>query len=346
MSKALNVLGMMSGTSLDGLDLCAVRFEEVESKITYRILAAETLAFTSFWTDQLQKAAQQSAIDLLALHASFGRWLGEEAKRFMHRHGLSIDLVSSHGHTIFHQPNKGLSFQLGDGQHLAAAAGLEVVADFRQLDVAMGGQGAPLMPLPDKLLFPEYSRFLNLGGIANLSIQKSDATLGYDICAFNQVFNHYANKLGKPYDEGGKIAASGQVHFSLVKELDQLPYFQKEGPKSLGREEVEAWYLPLLNSLSEQDALATMAQHAINQLSKVLGSAEPILVTGGGAYNQHVLNNLRGVIAHVPTPEVVEFKEALGFALLGWLRYHGRTGALSTVTGAEKDHLAGVLFRA
>lgn len=346
MGTALNVLGLMSGTSLDGLDLCAVQIEEVEGRIHYHLLASETMSYPPYWQQQLEAAARLPATDLLALHAHYGKWLGREARHFIRDKALSIQLIASHGHTVHHQPNMGFSFQLGDGHHLAAESGIDTVADFRQGDVALGGQGAPLMPLPDRLLFPAFKQFLNLGGIANLSIQLDEAVIGYDICAFNQVFNRYAQALGKPYDAEGKMAEAGTADVDVLNQLNALPYFHQTGPKSLGREEVEAWYFPLLNELHPLNALATMSAHAAIQLSKVLGSAEPVLVTGGGAYNLHVLNNLRNVQVVVPERNIIDFKEALGFALLGWLRYHHRMGALSTVTGAEKDHLAGVLFPA
>lgn len=335
----------MSGTSLDGLDLCAARFFSSGSK-RFEILAAETLPYPEFWQEALGRAHALAAPELLELHAAYGRYLGETVIAFEQRHRQFAELIASHGHTVHHRPEAGFSFQLGDPAHLMAVANRRIVADFRQADVALGGQGAPLIPRVDQLLFSEYDAFLNLGGIANASIRTRKEVVGFDICPFNQVLNHLARRLGEPYDNGGSLARTGSLQPELLERLEALDFYRRTGPRSLGREETEAWYLPALSLYEPPDALRTCVRHFALRIKAALGSAKTTLITGGGAYNRFFLEELQelGVAFHLPEPDLIEYKEALGFAFLGWLRVNGKNGALGAVTGAKRDHPAGQIW--
>ena len=238
-----NVLGIMSGTSLDGVDLCYASFSYHEEKWTYTIPCAETVPYDSSWQNRLQEAENSSALSLAQLHVDLGNYIGQIGRDFCERHGLNPDFISSHGHTIFHQPEAGLTLQIGAGSHLAAATKLPVVCDFRTVDVALGGQGAPLVPAGDLALFANYDCRLNLGGIANLSFEANGSTLAYDVCPANMPLNVLVSETGKAYDSEGNLARSGKLIPDLLTALNALPFYQQPFPKSLGKE----WFLEQFN---------------------------------------------------------------------------------------------------
>ncbi len=344
------VVGCMSGTSLDGLDLAFCTFSYKNGWL-FTPGPAETISFSPERARQLAEIENASALDFSLADTDFGAWTGQQIAGFMARHQLQADFASVHGHTIFHQPQRRLTVQLGDGAATAAHAGLPVVCNFRKADLALGGQGAPLVPLGDHLLFSEYTFCLNLGGIANISFEKDGQRLAWDICPVNMVMNTLAARAGKPFDEGGKIAASGSVSSGLLHKLDSLAFYQQPFPRSLGKEWVLARVMPLLqqSGLGTEDQMATFARHAAGQVAKTVKqhghSHARALVTGGGAHNSYFLHLLRqlapGVAFAVPEKNLLEFKEAQVFALLGVLRWCGQNNVLASVTGAPCNHCAG-----
>lgn len=348
-----HVIGIMSGTSLDGLDLAYCVFSKSEDKWKYQIKKAETISYSSEWEKRLKNLPNSSAVDFARTHADYGHYIGNEAAKFIKKHHLEIDLISSHGHTIFHQPELGLTSQIGDGASIAAETGLDVVCDFRSLDVALQGQGAPLVPIGDRLLFSEFDYRLNLGGFANISFEKNEKTLAFDIAPANIALNYYANKAGHAFDEDGRLASKGTPIPELLQNLNALPYYQINGSKSLGREWIETEFLPLIDpAYPVNDILNTLVQHLTYQISLVLNRISKknrnILITGGGAYNSYLIEQLKEkaeIEIIIPSDELVQFKEALIFAFLGVLRIENQINTLKEVTGARCNSIGGAIYK-
>ncbi|MBP5395418.1 MAG: anhydro-N-acetylmuramic acid kinase [Bacteroidales bacterium] len=346
------VIGLMSGTSLDGLDIACVRFTKVAGKWCYVLLAAETAVFPDEWRDRLSQLFNADGMELAAAHAGFGHWCGRQVAGFMRRHGLKPWLVASHGHTVFHQPERGFTLQIGDGAAIAAECGVQVVCDFRAMDVALGGQGAPLVPIGDELLFPEYDACLNIGGIANISFRHEGRRVAFDIAPANQVFNFLAGKRGLSYDKDGAMATAGRVDAGLLAQLDGLSYYRRPFPKSLGREWVDAEVLPLFwqSALPLEDLLSTAVEHTAFQIARVVKASgvRSLLMTGGGVRNLFLRKRLSSmlpeVVQHVPSDGLVDYKEALVFAFLGLLRALGLSNSLQSVTGASRNNCGGALW--
>ncbi|CAN5430633.1 anhydro-N-acetylmuramic acid kinase [soil metagenome] len=348
--NSANVIGLMSGTSLDGLDICYVRFSESREGWKYDIAHAETISYSEEWISRLLMAEKASGEELLFLHTQYGKFLGECVTDFIALHKCAKpDLVASHGHTIFHQPEKGFTFQLGSGAALFASCGIPIVCDFRSLDVALGGQGAPLVPIGDRYLFAEYSACINLGGFANISFEENEKRIAYDICAVNYVMNYLSKRAGKEFDENGKLAADGKIIQPLLDKLNGLTYFEKSPPKSIGREWVEETIFPLLpTSEKTEDLLRTFTEHIAVQLSKSISGKGKVLVTGGGAFNNFLIELLKVKSQNeiiIPDALTINFKEALIFAFLGLLRSKNRINTLKSVTGASCDSSGGILFQ-
>jgi anhydro-N-acetylmuramic acid kinase len=342
----------MSGTSLDGLDIAYCKFRHHKKGWEFSIKKAVTLKYGKEWTAKLKNAHKLSSSKLLELHNEYGRFLGRGVKQFIKENEISkIDFIASHGHTIFHQPEKKITFQLGHGAAISAASGLNVVSDFRSLDIALGGQGAPLVPIGDRLLFSEYTYCLNLGGFANISYEHTGNRIAFDICSVNIVLNHIAQLLNKEYDNEGKIAAKGKVNRQLLQKLNGLDYYKKAFPKSLGREWLEEEFMPLMQvNISAQDKMATMAEHIAMQITSVIKGKGSLLITGGGAFNTHLIKRIKELSPKiklvVPGKEIVNYKEALVFALLGVLRWRGEVNCLKSVTGASENNSGGSVFLA
>lgn len=340
-------LGIMSGSSLDGLDLalCALRLHR--GQWSFRIERARTIPYSAALRARLLNAMQGSAFGLARLNADLGDFIGRASKRFLH--GECADLIASHGHTIFHQPQLGFSTQIGSGARIAAITGVTTVCDFRSADIAHGGQGAPLVPMGEKLLFTKHKAFLNIGGICNISLHNARSVVGYDVCIGNQALNHLAAEAGRSYDRNGAIARSGSVDQGLLKRLNALPFHRKGPPKSLGREWFEEGMRPLLEDpgIALPDRMRTVVEHIAMQLARSLSTAKgPVLATGGGARNAFLMER---ITAHakarieVSAREAADFKEALVFALLGVLRLRGEVNALASVTGAYRDTVGGAV---
>lgn len=350
------MVGLMSGTSCDGLDIVAATFTPGASTAWhYELQAAETVAFPPSLGKSLKESHLLSALDLAILDITFGRWMGETVQDFCSKHQLAPLAIASHGHTVFHQPEKKLTLQIGNGWSLHASSGLPVINDFRSLDVQLGGQGAPLVPIGDQLLFPEFDICLNLGGIANISYGQAGRRIAFDVSPFNLLFNRYAEKWGVPFDKGGEVARTGSVHQSLLNKLGSLPFYRIDHFKSLGRENIEEEFLPLLEGfhLSVPDILATLSQHFAYQVAETIhhniDDNKRLLCTGGGAYNEFFIENLRkqagdSIDIVVPDATLVEFKEALIFGFLGVLRLLNKPNCLASVTGASNDSCGGTLY--
>lgn len=345
----------MSGTSLDGLDIALCEFELEQDRWRYRITEAETVSYPEDLSRLLRTVDLSGAEQLVASHVRYGRWLGGQVRDFLRERGRSADFIASHGHTIFHQPANGFTFQLGDGAALSVAAGLPVVCDFRMQDVARGGQGAPLVPVGDRLLFGEYSHCLNLGGIANISYDREGRRVAGDLCGCNLLLNPVAERKGLAFDRDGALARAGRVHPLLLTELNALTYYRRPLPKSLGREDLERDLEPIIQkyALSEEDLLATLSEHIAQMIGEGVRqsgvvSGNRLLLTGGGARNRRLVELIReksGIAVELPEERIIDFKEALIFAFLGLLRWRGEVNVLASVTGADGDHSAGAVYR-
>lgn len=340
----------MSGSSLDGIDLALVHFTSDDGHYTYNIIEAETLPYPELWQQRLANAFLSEPEDLGPLDKEYGAYLGERISEFIKRHDIKPDFVASHGHTIFHKPEQRYTLQIGDGKALADACGVLTVNDFRTEDVTKGGQGAPLVPIGDKLLFSDYDICLNIGGIANLSYELNGQRIAYDICIANQALNYLAQRQGRHYDKDGLLARHGRVSDTLLQALDDNDYFRLAPPKSLGREFFESCQRHLLESYPTEDALATFTEHIARQTARCVAHLPQgnILVTGGGAHNLFLIERLQHHTPHqvvVPDRQTVDYKEALIFALLGLLRLEGHTNVLRSVTGASSDSCSGQIWK-
>jgi anhydro-N-acetylmuramic acid kinase len=347
----ITALGMMSGTSLDGLDLAIVEFEQHDSKWKFNMQEATTIAYSPELKQQLDTAQQWNAEEFLKLHDRYGRFLGEEARKFIASSTYKVDVIASHGHTIFHQPENHFTFQIGNAAHIAAITGITTVADFRTLDVALGGQGAPLVPIGDQLLFSEYGVCLNLGGFANLSVEENGQRMAYDISAFNYVLNYLSKQKGFDFDRDGNMGKKGHADQNLVTLLDKLSFYKLTPPKSLAREWVEKEIYPLLKRfpLSVEDLLSSYYEHISSQIAKEIDALNKssVLITGGGAYNSYFIDLLKAkskTPVFIPVKQVIDFKEAIIFAFLGVLRLSEQINTLKSATGATQDSIGGAVF--
>jgi len=341
----------MSGTSLDGLDIVACRFLEQDEGFSFEIEAADCIGYSSHWQERLNTAHKLKSDALNTLDVAFGKYCGKVIDGFLIDHKIqaaSVDLIASHGHTIFHDPEQYLTRQIGSGLEIVKETGITVVSDFRSQDVEMGGQGAPLVPIGDRMLFPQYNQCLNLGGFSNISFEKNRKRIAYDICPVNFVLNHLADLMDYQYDRDGEIARSGKRLPDVYDALESLDYYQQKPPKSLSREWVEHKIFPLMKDESYKipDLLHTFIMHASERIASVLSGK--VLVTGGGAKNKYLielLNQKSNAELIIPDEQIVDYKEALVFALLGVLRFENRINVLASVTGASKDHSAGNIIK-
>jgi len=344
--KEYSVLGIMSGTSLDGVDLALCHFNLFDSKWSYSIEKALTIPYNSEWRNKLTNAHLLNAVELFKLDREYGEFLGTIAKNFLEN--KSIDFIASHGHTVFHQPTQKFTVQLGHGGALAAQANCTVINDFRSADVALGGNGAPLVPIGDELLFNTFDYCLNLGGFANISYKKNQVRLAYDICPVNIILN----KLCPPYDENGNNGRKGIIIPDLLRKLNNIAFYRKNPPKSLGREWLEQNFLHLLNNenYSQKDVLHTIYEHISTQISVQIVNAntKTVLLTGGGTYNNFLIECIKAKSSAnfiIPDTKTIDFKEALIFAFLGVLRIRNEVNCLASVTGAYKDNVGGAIWQ-
>ena len=352
-SAKYNVIGLMSGTSLDGLDIAFCRFSVDNNQWKYELLNCQTIAYPEHWKQKLLSLETADAQTFEQTNVDYGHYLGGLVSDFIVRHSIKADFVASHGHTIFHQPEKKLTVQIGAGSAISSRSNLPVVCDFRTLDVALGGQGAPLVPIGDKLLFAEYDFCLNLGGFANVSYEHKGERIAYDICPVNIVMNAIAEKQGKPFDDSGNMAKEGMLSGYLLNEFNQIGFYKMimDSPKSLGKEWVIKNINPLIEQyeISDEDLLRTFCEHIAFQIGKSLKSKPKgkILVSGGGVYNHFLMECIKQNTEHelvILDKNTIEYKEALIFAFLGVLRMRNEVNCLKSVTGAQRDSCGGAIY--
>ncbi len=347
-----NVIGVMSGTSLDGVDLSHIVFTVEKNKWNFEIFESETISYNEKWINSLKSAVDFSTSKLEKLNQDYTTLLGEIISTFIQKNTIqNLDAVCSHGHTILHQPQNGFTLQIGNLPLIASLLKQTVVCDFRVQDVALGGQGAPLVPIGDRVLFSEYDYCMNLGGFSNVSFEEKGTRVAFDICAVNTVLNYYANQLGLDYDDKGNISKTGKTNHALLNELNNLDFYQKKHPKSLGFEFVKETLLPIIErfEISIEDKLHTYTEHIALQIATALPTKTgSLFITGGGAYNDFIINQIQCHLPEIniiiPSNKILEFKEALIFAFLGVLKLRNETNVLASVTGAKHDHSSGVIY--
>lgn len=349
------MIGLMSGTSGDGLDVAFAHFSK-EDSWHFEIEEAKTFPFPEDLGERLMCSHLMSGLELAQLDVDFGKWMGEKVRDFCDEFEFKPLAVASHGHTVFHQPKLGFSQQIGNGWALHTSSKEQVINDFRMLDIQLGGQGAPLVPIGDQLLFQQVDFCLNLGGISNISFEKSGKRLAFDTSPFNILLNSEAKKLGLDYDAGGNEARKGELSLTLFNQLNALPFYSYHQAKSLGREDMERDFLPLIEAakLDPKDAMRTLVEHFAFQISRVVlenkVKEKPlVLITGGGAYHTFFEERLAHHLNHswekyAASKELIEFKEALIFAFIGVLRLREENNSLASVTGASRDSSGGTIY--
>ena len=349
LAKNWNCIGVMSGTSLDGVDIAHISFLSNKT-IEYTIHETVTIPYSSRWKDKLTSAFDENRNSevIQNLNIEYGHYLGKIINDFIKENKIiDIDFIASHGHTIFHNPNHGYTVQIGDGQTIAETTKQKVICDFRSQDVALGGQGAPLVPIGDQLLFSKYDYCINIGGFANVSFQKGAERLAFDICPANIVLNHYTRSIGLEYDDEGKLAKTGRINKELLAKLDQLSFYNTKN--SMGNEQVGNEVIPLINSfeLDIKDILRTYVEHIAIKISNTLESNSKLLITGGGVFNSFLINRIEhhsNTDIVIPNTTLINYKEALIFGLLGILKLEKRVNVLASVTKASTDHTSGIVF--
>lgn len=349
--KTYNVVGVMSGTSLDGIDLVYAKFQ-LNDIWDFEIISSETISYTPLWYDVLKKLVSYTTGELEQIDTDYTDYLATIINNFISKHQIKqIDAICTHGHTALHRPEEGLTYQIGNKPKLATLLNKTTVCDFRMQDVAYGGQGAPLVPIGDKLLFFEYDFCVNLGGFANISTELDRDRIAFDICPVNIVLNHYVAPFGVDYDDSGKIASTGSINFELLNALNALEFYKEHHPKSLGLEWVNINIFPLIDSfkIETKDILRTFVEHIAVQVASEINEKNDssVCVTGGGAYNEFLIEQIRSLSKNkiiIPSDDIVEFKEALIFGFLGVLKLRSEVNCLMSVTGASKDHSSGKIY--
>lgn len=349
MKKLIFTIGLMSGTSLDGVDLVYVSFTE-DSYEDFEIIHAQTFPYNQQWKQLLQNAIDLPKKEIKAIDITYGKYLGDLVNQFISNYKIdTVDFIASHGHTIFHKPDMGFTLQIGDGQTIANTIQQKVICDFRTQDVELGGQGAPLVPIGDALLFANYDYCLNLGGFSNISFKKDDERIAFDICPVNIVLNKYAQQLGMIYDKNGDFAKQGNLNRELFSALNELEYYQLKPPKSLGLEWVKEYIFPLIDKYetNSYNILNSFTEHAAFQIGKIIDNSNNVLITGGGAFNSYLIKRIQYHAQNaieLPNHKLIDFKEALVFAFLGFLKNRDEVNCLKSVTGASKNHSSGKIF--
>jgi len=355
-------IGIMSGSSLDGLDIAFVEFQEQAGKWSYEVLEADCYPYSEEWIDRLKNAVNLQAKEYQLVHTDYGHYIGRQINKFINLYNLQykVALIASHGHTTFHMPEKKMTAQIGDGAAIAAETQLPVVTDLRSLDVALGGQGAPIVPVGEKLLMGEFEMFLNIGGIANISFN-SEPYVAFDICPANRVLNLLANDSGFDYDDRGQLAAGGKIDMQLLEKLNALDFYKQPYPKSLANDFGTGIVYPMLkeSGLVIPDLLRTFTEHVAVQIKKSIAESKGIrplvsnaklLITGGGAHNSFLLERLKEQVSDLkieivkPRDELINYKEAIIMAFIGVLRWRQEYNVFSTVTGAIRDSIGGALW--
>jgi len=348
--KKFNAIGLMSGSSLDGVDLAFCEFY-YDTKWHYKIVVAETISYSEQWLILLSEMPDMAGSKLIEYDIKYGKYLGELVNVFVKKHKLNPDIISSHGHTIFHNPKLGYTFQLGNGQAIATTAEIKTVCDFRIGDIQLGGQGAPLVPIGDSLLFSNYDFCINIGGIANVSFNADNKRVAFDICPANQLLNYLSRQVGKPFDDNGTLAQLGKMNTSLFVKLNNNPYYLQSYPKSMSNQLVTNSFINLLDEsdANVEDKLYTVCKHIAFQINEITKKykGSTVLVTGGGAHNNFLMAAISQELSQeivIPNSTIIDFKEALIFAFMGILRTEEKDNCIASATGANRDSSTGVIY--
>ena len=352
--REYNVIATMSGTSLDGLDVVNVHFSiDEKNDISFEIQHSTTYAFTENEKKVLQDAHNFETTRFLRFHNAVGTFIGEKVNKFIKQYKIKdVDFIASHGHTIFHRPEDNFTFQAGNPAYIVAETGITTVGDFRTLDIAYKGQGAPLVPIGDKYLFSQYDACLNIGGIANISFDISSVLVAYDICPANMALNYFAGMFNKDFDEDGNIGRQGHIDDNMLMALNSIDYYRKRWPKSLGREWFDKDFMQTIQKFSSLDInnqMRTIYEHIATQIVKAFDEVQgkEILVTGGGALNKFLIELIKNKTTKkiiIPDKQIIEYKEAVVFGFLGLLRILHKNNTLMSVTGAVKDSIGGAVY--
>jgi len=354
--QKLNILGIMSGSSMDGVDLALCQIGQEGEKIEYKVLQSAKYDYDDKWRLRLSKLRTQNAITYVKTDVFYAHYLAELVNDFKKNCTFPIDMIASHGHTIFHNPEIKLTSQIGDGSTLSALTELPVVSDFRRTDLALHGEGAPLVAIGDEMLFSEYDFCLNLGGFANISCKKEGVRVAFDIAACNILTNRLARDINQDYDTDGLIAEKGTINKEMLEELNGLEFFSQSGPKSLNRDWISEELWPIVKNyreLSLEDRMKTIVEHVAYQIGKSIeqlangnSDGKKLLITGGGAFNktliEHIGSHTEAQVI-LPENELINNKESIIFAFLGYLRVNNLNNTLASATGAAKDSIGGVL---
>ncbi len=349
------VIGIMSGSSLDGLDIAYCSLEENGGNWSYTIENAICVPFDTILYTQLNTITNLTVPEFMQLHTHFGRWIGLQLNNFIAQFELEhkVHLIASHGHTAYHFPANATTVQIGCGAAIAATTNLPVVNDLRAMDMAFGGQGAPIVPICEQLLFKNYNAFINIGGISNITINNGEIITAFDVCAANRILNVLANELGQPFDDEGELASAGTINQNLLQALNNLPYYTKPSPKSLGNEFGLQTVIPLIKQFNDStiNNLATYTEHIIFQLTQAINTNKvtgKVLVTGGGAFNKFLIESLqnqcRQIVVEVPDALTINYKESLAMAIMGALRWREENNTIKTATGARQASVGGALW--
>ena len=348
--KNYNVIGVMSGTSLDGLDIVYVKFTQNESW-SFKIINSKTYKYEDSTTEILNEISRKSIKEIKEIDVEYSKKLAKMINEFINEFSINkIDFVSSHGHTAIHDPSNLITYQMGNLSTLSKEINQKVICDFRVQDINLGGQGAPLVPVGEEYLFSDYNSFINLGGFANITKKIKNKIIAYDICPINIVFNSLCNKIELEYDNNGDVAASGKINKALYDELQSLKFYSLPYPKSLSAEWVNEFIEPILSryhKVAVNDLLNTFSNHFADQIVKNIGNKDKLLITGGGAYNNYLISRIRAQSnskIFIPSSQIIEYKEALIFAFLGVLKDLNVNNCYSSVTGASKDHSSGKVY--
>jgi len=345
------IAGVMSGSSLDGLDIAIVHFSPNSD---WQLLWSYDIPYTPEWVSRLKNYHLLSSTEYVSLKFDFSRYIGELVGDALGDYSGNVDYVSFHGHTLLHLPEKGITEQIGNGGVLAAILNIPTITDFRTQDVTKGGVGTPLAPLVELNLFKGHDYYLNLGGIANITKLIDAAKLmAYDVCPCNQVLNYFSNQMGKDYDEGGEIARSGTINKNLIDYLNSIPYFDQNPPKSLDNNWIMNEVIPNFPAGKIEDTLHTfcnwVAECIANEVEE--SKASSLMVSGGGAHNTYFMECLTSRLSskncelHLPSKEIIDFKEAILMSLMAYKYINGESNVLCSVTGASSDSIGGALYK-
>jgi anhydro-N-acetylmuramic acid kinase len=353
MQEKIHIIGLMSGTSKDGLDIAYVCFANNDGAYSFKLHEAETISYPIEILNSLNEIETLTARKIFHLDKIIGAFYASAVNNFMQKFNINpkdIEAIASHGQTIFHQPNLGFTTQIGCGSTLAYHTGIKVINDFRTKDILAGGQGAPLVPLGDELLFLDCAEaFLNIGGFTNISYKNKDQNIAFDICPGNIPINLYANKYDMEFDEGGEISRSGELNQNLLDLLNKLEFYSIYGAKSLGTEWLNAEFLPLLDDYSvASSVMRTVVEHEAFQIAKVLNEAgiKSVYITGGGAKNHFLIERIASQYTgeiRIPKEEIIDFKEAIIFGFLGFRYLENNATNCPNATGANREVVSGVL---